>query len=262
MNLLFSDQTRVLLLVIGCAVLWSLESVIPLYPPRGHRVRGALPNAGLTVLLLLTNLALSFAAASVAGLAVSNRVGLLFLAPLPVWMHVIIGVAALDFFAWVAHVLLHKLPLAWRFHRVHHSDETVDVTTAFRQHPGESVWRVVWQLPAIVLFGIPLWIVVVYLTISAANAQLEHANVRFREPLDRLLRLLFVTPNMHKVHHSRLQSETDSNYSNIFSLWDRAFGTYTSRVDFETLHYGLEDLDDRDTQRLRGLLAMPFARRW
>jgi sterol desaturase/sphingolipid hydroxylase (fatty acid hydroxylase superfamily) len=259
MNIVFSDQGRVLLLVIGCAVLWSLETVIPLYCFADRRLIRALPNIALTLLMLLTNLALSFAVASVAGFVVSQRIGLLFLTRLPVWMNVLIGVAALDFFAYVAHLLLHKTPLAWRFHRVHHSDERVDVTTAFRQHPGESLWRVVWQLPAIVLFGLPLWIVVVYLTVSAANAQLEHANVQLRETLDRLVRLLFVTPNMHKAHHSRRQQETDSNYSNLFSVWDRAFGTYTSRVDFGTLRYGLDDLDPRATQRLRGLLAMPFA---
>jgi sterol desaturase/sphingolipid hydroxylase (fatty acid hydroxylase superfamily) len=254
-------MSRVLLLVIGCALLWSLESVMPLVRFRDNRLRRALPNVGLTVLLLLTNLALSFAAASVAGFAVSHRIGLLFLIPLPVWIEVVIGVAALDFFAYVAHVLLHKMPLAWRFHRVHHSEEEVDVTTAFRQHPGETVWRVLWQLPAIVLFGIPLWVVVAYLTISAVSAQLEHANIRLPDFLDRMLRVLFVTPNMHKVHHSRRQQETDSNYSNIFSIWDRALGTYTSDVDFGTLRYGLDDLDDRASGRLRGLLAMPFGGR-
>ena len=251
-------MSRVLLLVIGCAVLWSLESVMPLYRFRERRLRRALPNVSLTVLLLLTNLALSFAAASVAAFGVSHRVGLLFLVRLPAWIEVLIGVAALDLFAYVAHVLLHKTPLAWRFHRVHHSEEEVDVTTAFRQHPGETVWRVLWQLPAIALFGLPLSLVVVYLTISAVNAQLEHANIRLGERTDRMLRLLFVTPNMHKAHHSRLQPETDSNYSNIFSLWDRLFGTYTRRVDFETLRYGLDDLGDHSTHGFRRLLAMPF----
>lgn len=255
---MISEPVRVLLLVAGCAVLWSLESVLPLYRFGQPRLRRALPNVGLTVLLLVTNLVLSFAAASAASFAITQRVGLLSLTDLPVWVDAILGVAALDFFAYLAHLLLHKLPLGWRFHRVHHSDQAVDVTTAFRQHPGESVWRVVWQLPAIVIFGIPLWTVVVYLTISAANAQLEHANVRLREPLDRLLRLLFVTPNLHKVHHSRLQPETDSNYSNIFSVWDRMFGTYTARTDFESLRYGLDDLDDHATRRLRGLLTLPF----
>ena len=249
----------VLLLVAACALLWSLESIVPLYRPRGPRLRSALPNLGLAALLVGTNLALSFAAASASAFAVSHRLGLLFLAPLPIWANALLGIAALDLFAWLAHLLLHKLPLGWRFHRVHHSDDQVDVTTAFRQHPGETVWRVLWQLPAILLFGIPLWTVAVYLTLSAINAQLEHANLRLREPLDRLLRVLVVTPNMHKTHHSRHQPETDSNYANIFSIWDRAFGTYTPHVDFATLRYGLDDHGDRATQRLRVLLTMPFA---
>ena len=238
-----------LLLIAVCAVLWSLES-------GEHRRQHVVPNVGLTIIVLLTNLALSFAAAGVAGYAVSHRTGLLFRMQLPDWANVVIGIAALDLFAYVAHVLLHKMPFAWRFHRVHHSDEAVDVTTAFRQHPGETVWRVLWQLPAIVLFGLPLWIVAVYLAVSATNAQFEHASIRLPEGWDRALRLLFVTPDMHKVHHSRLQSETDSNYSNIFSVWDRLFGTYTSRVDFRTLRYGLDDLHDRAT--FLRLLRMPF----
>ena len=239
----------VLLLIVVCAVLWSLES-------GEHRRHHAAANIGLTAVVLLTNLALSFAASSVAGFAGSHRIGLLFLLHLPAWMDVVLGIAALDFFAYVAHVLLHKTPFAWRFHRVHHSDEAVDVTTAFRQHPGETVWRVLWQLPAIALFGLPLWIVAVYLAVSATNAQLEHANIRLSERLDRWLRVLFVTPNMHKVHHSRLQPETDSNYANIFSVWDRAFGTYTRSVDLETLRYGLDDSGDRAT--FSALLRMPF----
>ena len=224
---------RVLLLIVVCAVLWSLESLAPLYRFRGDRLRHALSNIGLTLLVLVTNLLLSFAAAYASSLRVVP------FEP-PAWLHAVIGIAALDFFAYVAHVLLHKTPVAWRFHRLHHSDGEVDVTTAFRQHPVESVWRVAWQLPAIVLFGLPLWVVAVYLTISAINAQLEHANIRMPASLDRIVRLVFVTPNMHKVHHSRWQPETDSNYSNIFSIWDRVFGTYTRDVDFAVLRYGLD----------------------
>ena len=226
------ESLRVLLLIAGCAVLWSLESIVPLY--RGdRRLRRVLLNVGLTLFVLLTNLALSFLAAGAAGFATSRR---------PVWANVILGIVALDLFAYFAHVLLHKMPFAWRFHRVHHSDEAVDVTTAFRQHPVETVWRVLWQLPAIVLLGLPLEVVVIYVTISAANAQLEHANIRIPDAVDRWLRLFVVTPNMHKVHHSRLQPETDSNYSNIFSVWDRFFGTYTRRIDFTSLRYGLDDV--------------------
>jgi len=255
---ILTDQVRLALLVFLCGLLWSLESLVPLYQYRNSRVRHALPNVALTIILVLTNLALSFSSAYVTALTERNRVGLLALFALSPWVHALIGVAALDLFAYFGHLLLHKSWLGWQFHRVHHSENAVDVTTAFRQHPGETVWRLLWQLAAIALFGIPLWIVVIYLSLSALNAQFEHANIRLNRTIDRMLRLLFVTPHMHKVHHSRDQKETDSNYSNIFSLWDKIFGTYTSATDFGKLSYGLDGFDVKERQTLGGLLKMPF----
>jgi sterol desaturase/sphingolipid hydroxylase (fatty acid hydroxylase superfamily) len=186
------------------------------------------------------------------------RLGLFFLFSLPSWLTTLFGIMALDLFTYFAHVLMHKTSLGWRFHRVHHSDKEVNVTTAFRQHPGETVWRILWYVLAIATFGIPPWVVVVYLVVSTLNAQLEHTDTRLFALLDRVLRLLLVTPNMHKVHHSREQIETDSNYSNIFSIWDRIFRTYTATVDFKRLRYGLDGFDDHKKQRLPALLKLPF----
>lgn len=217
-----------------------------------------MPNVALTLLLVITNLSLSFSSAYLADFSGRNGIGLFSMIGLSSWTQVILGVLALDLFAYCAHVLMHKSWLGWQFHRVHHSERTVDVTTAFRQHPGESVWRILWQLAAILVFGIPLWIVVIYLVLSGLNAEFEHANIRLNSRFDRWLRLLVVTPNMHKVHHSRDQRETDSNYSNIFSVWDRLFGTYTSSIDFRALNYGLHGFDVQERQTLRGLLKMPF----
>jgi sterol desaturase/sphingolipid hydroxylase (fatty acid hydroxylase superfamily) len=227
-----SDHTRLLALVALCALLWSLESIVPLYRYQNSRVRHALPNVALTVILVLTNLALSFSSAYLAGFTSRHGVGLFFLFGPSSRTQVVFGVVALDLFAYFAHVLLHKSWLGWQFHRVHHSESAVDVTTSFRQHPGESVWRILWQLAAVLVFGLPLWVVIIYLIFSSLNAQMEHANIKMNSPLDRFLRLLIVTPHMHKVHHSRDQRETDSNYSNMFSFWDRLFGTYTAEIDF------------------------------
>ncbi|MFZ0061967.1 MAG: sterol desaturase family protein [Pyrinomonadaceae bacterium] len=258
MQSLLTEQMRLLMIVVLCGLLWSLESVVPLYRFQNSRVQHALPNVALTLMLVLTNLALSFSSASLAEFSVRHGIGLFFITDLSAWSQAVLGVLALDLFAYFAHVLLHKSWLGWQFHRVHHSESTVDVTTAFRQHPGESVWRILWQLAAILVFGIPLWVVIVYLILSALNAQMEHANVRMNGNLDRFLRLIVVTPHMHKVHHSRDQRETDSNYSNIFSFWDRLFGTYTPEIDFRKLRYGLDGFDVRERQTLRGLLKMPF----
>ena len=258
MQAVFTDQVRLLVLIVFCGLLWSLESIAPLYRYQNSRLRHALPNVLLTVLLVLTNLALSFSTAYLAGVTTQNGVGLFPFFGLPFWIQTIVGVLALDLFAFLAHVLLHKSWLGWQFHRVHHSEKAVDVTTAFRQHPGETLWRILWQLTAIVLFGIQLQIVAAYLVLSAINAQMEHANITLPPKLDRILRLLFVTPDMHKVHHSRNQRQTDSNYSNIFSFWDRLFGSYTPAVDFRILRYGLDGFDAEERQSLRALLKMPF----
>jgi sterol desaturase/sphingolipid hydroxylase (fatty acid hydroxylase superfamily) len=258
MQALLTDQARLVMLIVLCGLLWVLESIIPLYRFRNSRVRHAMPNVALTLMLVITNLSFSFSSAYLAGFSVRNGVGLFPFPGISSWAQIIPGVLALDLFAYFAHVLLHKSWLGWQFHRVHHSENAVDVTTAFRQHPGETVWRILWQLAAIVVFGIPLWVVIVYLIFSGLNAELEHANIRLNPRIDRLLRLVVVTPNMHKVHHSRDQRETDSNYSNIFSLWDRIFGTYTRDVDFQKLHYGLDGFDMQERQSLQALLRMPF----
>jgi len=258
MSVWLSHQVRLIALIGGCAILWSLESVAPLYNYQKHRLRRAFPNIALTVLLVITNLALSFATAGVASLAMNNKFGLFFLGTMPTWLVGLLGIMTLDLFSYFGHVLMHKSWFGWQFHRVHHSDKEVNVTTAFRQHPGETIWRIFWYVVAIAIFGIPMWVVLVYLVVSTLNAQLEHTNIRLVPPVDRFLRLVFVTPNMHKVHHSREQKETDTNYSNIFSIWDRIFGTYTPTVDFNRLRYGLDGFDDHEKQTLAALLRLPL----
>jgi sterol desaturase/sphingolipid hydroxylase (fatty acid hydroxylase superfamily) len=257
MQLWFSEQTRLSALILFCALLWTLESIVPLYRYGKERLPHVLPNITLALLLILTNLTLSVSSAYLAAFSARNGLGLFSMLEFSPVMKLIFGVAALDFFGYLAHLALHKSWLGWQFHRVHHSEKAVDVTTTFRQHPGETVWRILWQLAAIVIVGLPLWIVVIYLTLSALNAQLEHANIKLSGGVDRLLRLFIVTPNMHKTHHSRIQLETDTNYSNIFSFWDRLCGTYTPRVNFEELRYGLNGFDDADKQTLRSLLKLP-----
>src|SRR5215213_1703774 len=260
MQFWISEQARLYALVVLCALLWTLESVAPLYRYGKRRMPHAFPNVVLALLLVLTNLALSAGTARLATFGDRHGIGLFRLLEFSTPMMLVFGVAALDFFGYWAHRLLHRSWLGWQFHRVHHSETTDDVTTAFRQHPGETVWRILWQLAAVALFGLPLWVVVIYLTLSALNAQLEHANVRLGDRADRVLRLLVVTPNMHKAHHSRLQVETDTNYSNIFSFWDRLCGTYTPRVGFDNLRYGLDGFDGPERQTLRSLLKLPFVK--
>ena len=258
MDLWLSDRHRLAALLAACALLSSIEVLAPLFQYRLGRLRRAIPNLMLAAGVVLTNLAFASITASISTIVTHRGIGLLRPWHLPTWIFLILGVAGLDLFAYIAHVLLHKLALGWRFHRVHHSELEVDVTTAFRQHPGETLWRVLWQCAGIAIFGLPFWIVALYLSLSSLNALLEHANVRTSNGVDKCLRLLIVTPNMHKIHHSRTAGETDSNYSNIFSFWDRLCRTYTARVDFGSLRYGLDGLDESRRQKLKGLIMEPF----
>ena len=242
---------RVAALAGACSLLWMIEGRRPFLALGEDRARHVRPNLLLAGLTVLTNVA--FAAALPPSRSHSSL-------DWPVWVQGLAAVAILDFFAWAAHVLLHQTSWGWRTHRVHHSDVAVDVTTAFRQHPGETIWRLAWRLLPIWILGIPLPSVAVHETLSAANALLEHANLGLPETLDRLLRSVFVTPNMHKWHHSRDARETDTNYGNIFSIWDRLFGTITTGADFPRLRFGLDGFDGAASQSLKGLLRMPSVR--
>jgi sterol desaturase/sphingolipid hydroxylase (fatty acid hydroxylase superfamily) len=253
-----TDRVRLAALLAVCALLSSIELIVPLFRFRPGRLRRAAPNLGLAAGVVLTNLALASITASVSTSVTRRGIGLFGSSPLHPWLLALLGVAGLDLLAYVAHLLLHKLPLGWRFHRVHHSELEVDVTTAFRQHPGETLWRSLWQCAGTVVFGLPFWVLPLYLSISSLNALLEHANLRINDRIDRCLRLLIVTPNMHKIHHSRAVVETDSNYSNIFSIWDRLFGTYNRRAEYQSLRYGLDGFDSSRKQRLSELITEPL----
>jgi sterol desaturase/sphingolipid hydroxylase (fatty acid hydroxylase superfamily) len=217
-----------------------------------------MPNLVLALLVVWVNISVASVMAWLSALVTENRVGLLPHVGSHPWLLALFGVAGLDFFAYLAHVLLHKIPLAWKIHRVHHSELEVDVTTAFRQHPLETLWRILWQVLAIIVFGLPFWVVTLYLSFSSLNALFEHANIKMSPRLDSWLGRVIVTPNMHKIHHSRRVIETDSNYSNIFSVWDRLCRTYTATANHQCLQYGLEGLDGDGMQKLCGLLRMPF----
>src|SRR5215831_21087539 len=153
-----NDPTRLVLLVTACVLLSSLEALVPLFHYRRGRLRRAVPNLVLALGVVLTNLAFASAMASLSAMVMHERLGLLARWHWSPWLQLVLGIAGLDLFAYVAHVLLHKLSLGWKIHRVHHSELEVDVTTAFRQHPGETLWRLLWQCLAIGVFGLPFWI--------------------------------------------------------------------------------------------------------
>jgi len=159
-------------------------------------------------------------------------------------------------YAW--HRANHRIPLLWRFHRVHHTDPSMDSTTALRFHPGELLLSNLANLPIVVLLGMTLSQLIVYKTLMIVVILFHHSNLAVPARVDRLLRTVIVSPAVHRVHHSVVRSETDSNYGTLFSFWDRLFGSYRRRADGHAIRFGIGAYDDNRWQQLRGLLELPL----
>lgn len=195
---------------------------------------------------------------SMATAAEGNGFGLLNLLGVSPAAHFVGAILLFDLWTYVWHRAGHRLPGLWKFHRMHHSDPQMDVTTANRFHLVEILISSVLRVALIPLLGITFLEVVAYETLLQLVVQLQHANVMLPRPVERMMRLVLVTPLMHKVHHSRDQPETDSNFASLFSFWDRLFRTFRLRSDPENIRLGLDGFDRTDRQDLRGLLRTPF----
>ena len=175
---------------------------------------------------------------------------------------IIIGLLLLDLIgAYLPHLVQHKVKLLWHIHIVHHTDHKVDTTTANRHHPLESVVRFIFTFIGIFVSGAPIGLVLLYQSISVLASQFNHANIQISNRLDNILSYVIVSPNMHKVHHHFELPYTDSNYGNIFSIWDRIFGTYME-LDKSKIKYGVDtDLDEKLNSKFISLLERPF-KKW
>jgi sterol desaturase/sphingolipid hydroxylase (fatty acid hydroxylase superfamily) len=257
MTLMSSGAT--LGVIVAAMVLVALvESMIPLHARGRWNRRHVGPNLALTSLTFATNLFFNAGLVTLLVWLESHEVGLLHHLPLRPGLSTALAVLVLDFSFYVAHVAMHRVPAFWRFHRVHHSDPAVDVTTTIRQHPGEGVIRYAFMAVFALPLGASPGAFAAYRVWSALSGLLEHANMRVPLWLDGFLSLFTTWPGMHKIHHSRTASETNTNYGNIFSFFDRLFLTFTPARHGRDIVYGLDGFDDPATQTTRGLLALPF----
>lgn len=251
---------RALILIGGIVIFWITEGLLPLFSFQYQKTR----HAGLNLFFTLTTAIIGFGLAGVLLLAsnfvTANEIGLLYLIPMPLWAQVVVGVLLLDLIgAYFIHWTEHKVKWMWKFHLVHHSDTTVDVTTGLRHHPGETVFRITFTILAVMVVGAPIGIVMLYQSLSVLFAHITHANINIPDKVDRALSYMLVTPNMHKVHHHYTQPLTDTNYGNIFSIWDRMFGTFASVNDPKSLKYGIDThMKAEENEQLGNLLKIPF----
>lgn len=256
-------ERRLELAVVGLLALLAWETFAPFLPlfkdSWRSRLRHGLRNLTLALLnTLMTATLFTGLWTFTAQWSESRGFGLLRGLGHQPWLHAPGAIMLLDAWTYGWHRMNHRLPFLWRFHRTHHSDAQMDVTTASRFHFGEIFFSHCLRIPLIALIGMRLWEVALYETLLLAVIQFHHANVGLPGWLDRGLRCFIVTPAMHKVHHSRLQPETDSNYSSLLSVWDRLFQSFRMRDDPRTIRFGLEGWDSGDRQNLGGLVKTPL----
>ncbi len=246
--------------ILGAMALWEV-----LAPRRvlavSKRVRWA-NNLGLVVLnSVLLRLAFPLAGTGMAALASERGWGLLNNLGAPYWVAVLASIVALDLAIYFQHVMFHAIPALWRLHRMHHADRDFDVTTGARFHPLEIALSMLIKFAAIVVIGAPALAVMVFEVLLNASAMFNHGNVGLPASLDRALRWLLVTPDMHRVHHSIEDDETNSNFGFNLPWWDRIFGTYRDqpRAGHERMVIGIRSFQDpKWCSWLPGMLAIPF----
>ncbi len=227
--------------------------------PKGWRWLG---NWGLVILdTALLRMVFPMAAVGMAAYTDANNWGLLNAFELPYALQFAIALLVLDFAIWLQHVIFHAVPLLWRFHMVHHADLDLDVSSGFRFHPGEILLSMGYKFAVIAALGPPAAAVLVFEVVLNAMAMFNHSNLNLPQPLDRILRMLVVTPDMHRVHHSIDARETNSNFGFNLSWWDRLFGTYVPqpKLGHDGMTLGLEQHQAPKKQTLWSLLIMPIA---
>ncbi|QIE46669.1 sterol desaturase family protein [Pseudohalocynthiibacter aestuariivivens] len=247
--------------------LFALFATLEAHAPRRSRTQPRstrwVTNWGITILNTLTLRALAFGLPLLAvGAAVDAHTqgwGLMNTIHLPGWLAVILTVLIFDFAIWAQHLITHKVPILWRLHRVHHADRDIDVTTAIRFHPVEIALSMLLKIGLVYLLGPPAIGVIAFEIILNGTAMFNHANLRLPLWLDTLLRYVLVTPDMHRVHHSDIRAEHDSNYGFALSIWDRMFGTYIPQpaAGHDGMTIGLQWQDDRPS-KLGWSLWLPF----
>ena len=240
-------------------VLWEAQAPRR-QPVYSYRVRW-LSNFGVFALdSFILYLLLPLSAIALAAVGVERSWGLFNNISVPVPIAIVSAILILDGLHYLKHVVLHRIPLFWRFHRVHHTDLDYDFTTGIRFHPFESIVTAMVAMTAIVVLGIPVAAVVIFETLLVVVTFIVHGNVRYPASLDDVFRTLLVTPDMHRIHHSARVPETDSNYGVIFSWWDRLFGTHVAqpRNGHTGMVLGLLEFRDSKHQTLPWMLACPF----
>ena len=251
--------SKPLVAAAALAVLWLLEGLVPMFEGRRERLRHDSANLALGIVnAAITALVFAGATLVVTEWARANSFGLLHRLGLAGAWSFAASFFLFDLWQYLWHRLNHRLPFLWRFHAVHHADRELSASSGLRFHTGEIVLSSVARLAVLPLIGMTIPQLVVYEAVLLPVILFHHGNLRLPARVDRRIRWLIVTPWMHWVHHSDFQPETDSNFSSVFSFWDRIFGSFRLVADPHTIDLGLGEMERREWATLQGMAAMPF----
>tara|TARA_B100000989_G_scaffold298021_1_gene285745 strand:- start:1332 stop:2177 length:846 start_codon:yes stop_codon:yes gene_type:complete len=257
-----SSVNRALIIVSGITLFWVIEGIVPFKFLNYKKWRHSVPNFLLTLTTIIVNFFFAFLLVFAADWTNENNFGIIHIVESSTLISIVIGLLVLDLIgAYLPHLVQHKVKLLWYIHIVHHTDHKVDTTTANRHHPFESIVRFLFTFIGIFVTGAPIGLVLMYQSISVIASQFNHANIQISNKVDKLISYIIVSPNMHKVHHHFELPYTDSNYGNIFSIWDRLFGTYME-LNKDKIIYGVDtDLDEIQNSKFTSLIERPF-KKW
>jgi len=246
----------------GILLLLALaELAIPRRRLACHRPMRWASNLGIAALnVLVIRVVLPLGAVGIAIKAESKGWGLFHAVPIPLWLATILAFITLDFVIYLQHVMSHAVPVFWRLHMVHHADHDFDISTGLRFHPLEALLSMGLKGAAVVLLGAPALAVLLFEAVLSASSLFSHANARLPLWLDRGIRFVLVTPDMHRIHHSTNAEETNSNFGFNFAWWDYLLRTYRAQPhqSHETMPIGLTQFPDERVERLPDMLALPF----
>jgi len=257
-------EHELLFRLIPFAIIFFLMVIWEILAPKKQLIFGKKrwPANILIVVLdaIIMRLILPFGAVGAAIWAESNGIGLLSLLEVPSFIIIMIAVVLLDLIIYSQHVIFHAVPVLWRLHQVHHADQDIDVTTGLRFHPVEILVSMFIKLAAVVMLGVPALAVIIFEVILNGMAMFNHSNIRLPKAIDSLLRLVLITPDVHRVHHSVVYQETNSNYGFNLSVWDRLFGTYKAQPELghDQVVIGLPEYQHSPTYNLSWMLRLPF----
>lgn len=257
---MLESYNKIIFLGIIYLVFFAIEHFAPYFKNRKQHLQHSIRNLALATVNYVVAIGIFvYVLGHVFTWTADNKIGLLYVLNLPEVYSYILAFVLIDLWQYIWHRMNHKIIFLWRFHQVHHADKDMDASTGVRFHTGEIIFSSLIRIAVIPVLGIQLNQLLLYELVLLPIILFHHSNIQLNEKIDRILRIFIVTPHMHRLHHSELKPETNSNYASVFSVWDRVFSSYTMRSIEREFNLGLgKQFASEQWNRFLGMIKIPF----